>query len=271
MYTAPHAAAGEALPRGAPNFAPCAPARLSGHASVLRKPAVKRAPGGQSLSTLPPALPPPAGVGAAACEPASPLRACLDPCVLTPRSEERSRGLLVSSGSRGSLEAAAGEWEAAAAATPTGISALSDGGLQAVVRQLDACLPLAGECRLQLGRWVLGRQAEVQQVGAGTRSYHGRRIPYHSLTSGDATVQMHPNPANAPLQPLPRSCPTPAPCTQQTLRRSQGKGWLVMVYPTPPTNLSPLPCPPLLPRRHPAAEARRRLPGRAAAPACTSP
>lgn len=167
--------------------------------------------------------------------------------MLTPRSEERARGLLVSSGSRGSLEAAAGEWEAAAAATPTGISALPDGSLQAAVRQLDACLPLAGECRLQLGRWVLGRQAEVLQVGAGTRPYHGRRIPYHSLTSGDATVQMHPNPANAPLQLLPRSCPAPAPCTQQTLRRSQGKGWLVMLYPTQPTCPVPLALSPFAP------------------------
>ena len=71
---------------------------------------------------------------------ASPPLACLDPSVPTPRSEERVRCLLASSDSRASLDGATGDSETAAASIP-------DAGLQAAVRQLDACLPLAGECR----------------------------------------------------------------------------------------------------------------------------
>ncbi len=94
----------------------------------------------------PAAIPPTADAAltAAGGSAASPLPPCLDPCLPTPRSEERVRCLLGSSDSRASLDGAtAGDSETAAASIP-------DAGLQAAVRQLDACLPLAGECRQHL-------------------------------------------------------------------------------------------------------------------------
>lgn len=98
------------------------------------------------------AAPPPAGAGAAIpadhppvagpC-PSSPR--CLGPRVATPRSEERSRCCLHTSGSLGSLDAAA-----APIAGP-GIQRQPPAtDVQAAIRKFDAALPLAGEKGLLL-------------------------------------------------------------------------------------------------------------------------
>lgn len=113
--------------------------------------------GSQSISTpLPsaaPAIPRAAAPGADDAGPsAGPCAACLDPCVPTlptPRSEEHACCQLGSSDSRSSLVTAA-ESE-----TVAGISPHPHAGLQAALEELNARLPLSGECRLRLWQWVL--------------------------------------------------------------------------------------------------------------------